>query len=223
MKDPIIVVNMKTYPQSFGKEGVNLLKACQEVSRSSGIEIPVCPPMTDLTLFCQNATVPILAQHADDMPPGSGTGSVPPEAVKIAGARGLLINHSEKRMRVADIGSIVRKAKELGLETIVCTNDVKVSQACAVFEPDYVAVEPPELIGGDVSVTKANPNVVSDSVEAVRAISPRVKVLTGAGVKTGEDVKKAVELGCKGVLLASGVVKAGDRKQVLEDLVRPLL
>ena len=88
--------------------------------------------------------------------------------------------------------------------------------------PTFVAVEPPELIGGDISVTTADPKIVSDTAEAIKQLNPNVKVLTGAGVKNGQDVAKAIELGTDGVLLASGVTKAEDPKSVLLDLVSGL-
>jgi triosephosphate isomerase len=46
-----------------------------------------------------------------------------------------------------------------------------------------------------------------------------VRVLAGAGISTGDCVKKAIELGADGVLLASGVVKAKNPEEVLFDLV----
>ena len=78
--------------------------------------------------------------------------------------------------------------------------------------------EEPELIGGDISVTSADPEIVSGTVEAVRKINKSAKILCGAGVKNGKDVAKAIELGAEGVLLASGVVKAKDTISVLKDL-----
>jgi isopentenyl diphosphate isomerase/L-lactate dehydrogenase-like FMN-dependent dehydrogenase len=42
---------------------------------------------------------------------------------------------------------------------------------------------------------------VSDTVAAVKAVNPNVRVLCGAGVKNGNDVAKAIELGAEGVLL----------------------
>ena len=82
-----------------------------------------------------------------------------------------------------------------------------------------IAVEPPQLIGGDISVTTADPSIVSDSVEIVKKIDSGIEVLCGAGVKNGADVAAALDLGASGVLLASGVTKANDPKAVLNDLV----
>ena len=92
----------------------------------------------------------------------------------------------------------------------------------AAFAPDFIAVEPPELIGGDVSVTKANPFIIEDTVNSVKDVNKKISVLCGAGVKTGEDVAKALELGADGVLLASGVVKSKDPKATLLDLIKHL-
>ena len=100
-----------------------------------------------------------------------------------------------------------------------CAADVAEARALAKLNPTYIAVEPPELIGGDISVTTADPSIVTDTVAAVKAVNPSVRVLCGAGVKNGADVAKAIELGAEGVLLASGVTKATDVQAVLSDLV----
>jgi triosephosphate isomerase len=49
-----------------------------------------------------------------------------------------------------------------------------------------------------------------------------VGVFCGAGVKDRRDVRKALELGTVGVLLASGVVKAKDPEKALRDLASGL-
>ena len=96
------------------------------------------------------------------------------------------------------------------------------AKALAALVPDYVAVEPPELIGGAISVTSADPEIVSGTAAAVREVSEQVGILCGAGVKTGEDVATAIELGTSGVLLASGVTKADDPESALRNLVSEL-
>ena len=101
-------------------------------------------------------------------------------------------------------------------------NSVDSAVMLAKLEPSILAVEPPELIGGDISVTKAKPEVVSETVEGVHRVAPRVPVFCGAGVKNGADIRKAIELGAEGVLLASGIVKAKDPRAALLDLVKGL-
>jgi triosephosphate isomerase len=150
---------------------------------------------------------------------GGFTGHVTAASLKAAGARGTLINHSERRLKLAEIEASISACRQAGIKTIVCTNNVATTRAAAALEPDYVAVEPPELIGSGIPVSKANPDVVVKSVEAVKHISPHVGVLCGAGIAHGEDLRSALELGSEGVLLASGIIKAKDPRKALEDLV----
>jgi len=219
VKEPIIILNLKTYPEINQGGALRLTKMCEQVASETGIEFVVCPQQADLGLLCKNVELPVFAQHIDNVSPGSTTGWVTPESVKSAGARGTLINHSEHRIGIADISDLITRCRQLDLISLVCTNDLSVSRACAVLKPDFVAVEPPELIGGDISVTTADPEIVRRTVDSIRKIAPEVRVLTGAGVKNGDDVAMAVELGTCGVLLASGVVRSKDPLKTLYDLV----
>jgi triosephosphate isomerase len=222
IKKPAIVVNFKTYQEASGRAALDLARLCEQVASETGARIIVAPPMLDLALVASSVKIPVFAQHLDSVPSGSTTGHITVENAKASGAQGTLVNHSERRIKVAEIHDIIDRSRGASLATIVCANNLAVSKACAAMEPDFVAIEPPELIGGDVSVTTANPKIVSDTVKSIRAISGRVGVLCGAGVKNGKDVEKAIELGTDGVLLASGIVKAKDRRAVLVDLVSGL-
>jgi triosephosphate isomerase (TIM) len=219
LMEPVIVVNLKTYPEASGKNSLAIAKIADDLVRETGKKIIVAPPQQDLALVCSSVSIPVYAQHVDNVKPGNTTGFVPPEGIKASGAKGTLINHSEHRLVHADIEELVERCRALGLVTIICTNNIRVSKAAAMFHPDFVAVEPPELIGGTVSVTDANPEIVSGTVEAIRGVAKGVGILTGAGVKNGRDVAKAIELGTDGVLLASGVAKAKDPKAALLDLL----
>ena len=222
IKKPLIAVNFKTYVEASGQNALALSRTCAEVASETAASIVIAPPMMDLALVASIVKIPVFAQHLDSVQSGSTTGHVTVENAKASGAMGTLINHSERRLKIAEIHELIDRSRSAGLVTIVCTNNLAVSKACAAMEPDFVAIEPPELIGGDISVTSANPKIVSDTVKAIRGISRDVGVLCGAGVKNGRDVAKAIELGTDGVLLASGVVKAKDRKAVLLDLVSGL-
>ena len=222
IKKPAIVVNFKTYQEASGRAALDLARLCEQVASETGASIVVAPPMLDLALVAASVRIPVFAQHLDSVLSGSTTGHITVENAKASGAQGTLVNHSERRIKVAEIHDIIDRSRGASLATIVCTNNLAVSKACAAMEPDFVAIEPPELIGGDVSVTTANPRIVSDTVKSIRTISGRVGVLCGAGVKNGKDVEKAIELGTDGVLLASGIVKAKDRRAVLVDLVSGL-
>jgi len=219
LEEPIIAINFKTYAQATGEGALRIAKVAEKVWRETGITMVVAPQLADLRMVAENVEIPVFAQHIDPITPGSHTGHVLPEAVKEAGAVGTLLNHSENRMILADLEASIRRAKELGLMTMVCSNNPAVSAAVATLGPEYVAVEPPELIGTGIPVSKAKPEVITNTVELVRRVNPDVRVLTGAGISTGEDVKKALELGSVGVLLASGVTKAKDPEKAIRDLV----
>lgn len=218
IKTPVIIVNVKTYAEATGEEARKLAVLMDEVSKETGVSMVIAVQSTDISLCAREVSIPVFAEHIDAITPGSHTGWILPQAVKEAGATGTLINHSEHRLKLADIESCISIAKKLSLSQVVCTNNVATSKAAAALSPEFVAVEPPELIGGDISVTTADPDIVRRSVEEVKKINDKVEVLCGAGVKRGEDVGKALELGADGVLLASGVVKADDKKEVLMDL-----
>ncbi|WP_048150407.1 triose-phosphate isomerase [Palaeococcus ferrophilus] len=219
LKEPIIAINFKTYIEATGDGALRIAKAAEKVWKETGITLVVAPQPADLYRIASEVEIPVFAQHIDPVKPGSHTGHILPESVKEAGAVGTLLNHSERRMILADLEASIARAEELGLMTMVCTNNPAVSAAAAALGPDYVAVEPPELIGTGIPVSKAQPEVVTNTVELVKKVNPEVGVLTGAGISTGEDVKKALELGSVGVLLASGVTKAKDPEKAIWDLV----
>ena len=215
----MLVINLKSYIETIGKGGLELLEAAEKVSEEYNIDIGIAPQFTDIYLLSRNAKkVKIFAQHIDPIEPGAYTGHILPEAVKEAGAVGTLINHSEKPMKIIDIEKAINIAKRLGLITIVCANDNIVGAAVAKFNPDYVAVEPPELIGTGISVSTARPEIVINSVKMIKEINPNVKVLVGAGISNKEDVRKALEHGAEGVLLASAVTKAKNFYEKIKEL-----
>jgi triosephosphate isomerase len=212
---PIIIVNYKTYSEATGKKAVNLSKIAEEVSWESGVNVGVAPQFIDIASIVDTVSIPVFAQHIDPITPGSFTGHILLESVKEAGVVGTLINHSERHLKLFEIEAIIAKTRESGLVSVVCTNNPAVSAAAAVLKPDMIAVEPPELIGTGIPVSKAKPEVVSGTVELVKSINPDVVTLCGAGIMTGEDVAAALTLGTKGVLVASGIVKAKDPRKVL--------
>lgn len=215
---PIIVVNFKTYKEATGVKAVALAKIAEKVSEETNVCIAVAPQYSDLYRVASEVSIPVFAQHIDPIEPGAYTGHILAESVKEAGAIGSLINHSERRMQLADIDVCVKRCRTLGLISLVCTNTPEVSAAAAALNPDIIAYEPPELIGTGIPVSKAKPEAVTDALKLVGMVNPKVIVLCGAGISRGEDVKVALQLGTKGVLLASGVVKAKDPYSILREM-----
>jgi triosephosphate isomerase len=222
MKTPVIVINFKNYKEATGANALKLAKIANEVSKESGASIAVAPQLADAQKIADAVDIPVLAQHVDNIDEGSHTGWVLPESLKEIGLVGSLINHSEHRLRLDVIDDTIQKLKKLGLISIVCSNNISTTAAVAALGPDFVAIEPPELIGTGIPVSEAKPEVVTGAVKAVKKVKD-VPVLCGAGITKGLDVKKAIELGTKGVLLASGVVKAQDPRKVLSEMASYML
>lgn len=222
MNTPIVILNYKTYLESSGENALELARALKSASEESGITMVAAPQAADIYRIQDQISLPIFAQHIDPITPGGHTGSNLTETLIEAGISGSLINHSENRMKLADIDEVIQLCKQNDIESCVCTNNIATSKAIATFSPDAVAVEPPELIGTGIPVSQAQPEVVEDSVKGVKSINKKIKVLCGAGISTGDDMKAAMDLGADGVLLASGIVKAENPKEALLDLVSKL-
>lgn len=216
---PVVIVNLKTYPQATGEGALRIAHAAKRVADDMDAGIALAAQAADLRLL-DGAGVPLFAQHTEPRQPGAHTGHNLGPALRQAGAMGTLINHSEHRLTLADIGACVELAKMQEWTTVVCSDTAATSGAAAALQPDFVAVEPPELIGGDVSVTSADPGIVRNAREAVARVDENVRLLCGAGVKDGDDVAAALELGADGVLLASGVAKAKDPEAALRELLK---
>ena len=215
LKVPIIIVNYKTYSEATGKKAVKLSRIAEEVSMETGVNISIAPQLADLASVCNTVSIPVFAQHIDPIFPGNSTGHVLLESVKEAGAIGTLINHSERQLKLCDIEVIIARTRESSMVSVVCTNNAAVSQAAAALKPDIVSLEPPELIGTGIPVSKSKPEVVTQTVALVKHVNPCVVTLCGAGITKGEDVAAALKLGTKGVLVASGIIKAKDPRKVL--------
>ena len=217
------MINFKTYAEATGEAALRLARIVSELVSEYKVSVAISPQHVDIATLARGAKIPVLAQHVDAISPGSHTGWLLPEAAKAAGAVGSLVNHSERWLTLEEIQKTVGRLRELGMVSVVCAKDVEVSKRVAAFKPDAVAVEPPELIGTGRAVSKVKPEVVSGAVQAVHEVNPDVRVLCGAGISSGEDVRVALELGAEGVLLASHVVCAKDQRAAMRDIIEGVL
>lgn len=216
---PLIILNFKSYLEATGINAVKLSKIAEKIYKKTNVVIIVAPQHTDIFRVAMNVEIPVFAQHVDSISPGSHTGYVTMEAIKEAGATGTIINHSEHLLKLSDIDLIVREAKRLNLITCTCASTPAISKAIATLSPDIVAIEPPELIGTGIAVSKAKPEIIKQTIKSVNSVNPDIPVICGAGISSGEDVYTALELGAKGVLLASSFIKAKDPEKILSQMV----
>lgn len=188
---------------------MELSKVSERVSEDTGVDIIIAPPTSSLSQVRAAVKTPVISQHIDLSKPGSTTGFLVPEIVKSYGAVGSLINHSEHRFDSSDsIRELVNILKNLQMISIVCVRTPEEAGTIANFNPDFIAIEPPELIGSGKAVSKENPSIITESISAVAERSNSSKVICGAGIVDRADVESALKLGAKGILVASGIIKA---------------
>ena len=217
MAEPLIVVNFKTYSTAMGIQAENLASMMASVSTSARM-VGVVSAFDLATIIQSFPNLEIWSQHLDPVGMGSFTGWLQPDNAIERGARGTIINHAEHKVPLNHVEELMKQLPE-GFQICACAADVEEAKSLAALSPTFIAVEPPELIGGDISVTTADPGIIKSTVDAVKSVNENIRVLCGAGVKNGSDVKMALSLGADGVLLASGVTKAEEPFEILNDLV----
>jgi len=218
----MFVINCKNYEEISGDKIIKFVKTAEKVSKKIKVKIAIAPPQHLIGLVA-NSSIPILAQHVDDSKVGSTTGFMVPELLKKSKVKGSLINHSEHRITSKEIAKLVLKLKELKMISIVCVKDVAEARKYAKLNPDYIAIEPPELIGSGKAVSNEKPELITKAAKAVKDSKNKTKLLCGAGIVSGEDVSKAAELGSKGILVASGIIKAKDWNKIISEFAKALV
>ncbi len=216
----MFVINCKNYEEISGDKIIKFIKIAEKVSKKYKVKIAISPPQHLIGLVA-NSSIQILAQHIDDSKVGSTTGFVIPELLKKSKVKGSLINHSEHRISSKEIQKLVLKLRELKMTSIVCVKDVAEVKKYVKLNPDYIAIEPPELIGSGKAVSKEKPELIAKAAKAVK--NTNTKLLCGAGIVSGEDVVKALELGSKGILVASGIIKAKNWNKIISEFAEALV
>ncbi len=199
----IMILNFKTYSEATGVNAESLARRIERAAGSEGIVIAT--QNADIFRLSRVSSIAVYAQHIDPVGYGAFTGKDSAQCLKNNGASGVLINHSEDAMAITDIEKSTELAKQAGLKAVVCVSSPEMAKIISSYSPDYIAYEPPELIGSGISVTTK-----PDAVRKAVVMANGMPVLCGAGITKPEDVKEAVKLGCRGILVASGVVKAPD-------------
>jgi len=218
----MFIINCKNYEEIAGEKIIKLAKIAEKISKKYKIKIAIAPPHHLIPLITKFGII-VLAQHLDDKKVGSTTGFMIPEIIKKSKIDGSIINHSEHRITESEIKNLVKRLKKLKLKTIVCVKNVSEAKKYAKINPTFIAIEPPELIGTGRAISTEKPQLITNSINAVQSAKNSTKLLCGAGIVSAEDVSRAVELGSKGILVASGVIKAKNWESVLSDFSRGLV
>ena len=218
----MFIINCKNYEEIAGEKIIKLAKIAEKISKKYKIKIAIAPPHHLIPLITKFGII-VLAQHLDDKKVGSTTGFMIPEIIKKSKIDGSIINHSEHRITENEIKNLVKRLKKLKLKTVICVKNVSEAKKYAKINPTFIAIEPPELIGTGRAISTEKPQLITNSINAVQSAKNSTKLLCGAGIVSAEDVSRAVELGSKGILVASGVIKAKNWERILSDFSRGLV
>lgn len=218
IKPPFFEIGPKCF--MYGDEMLALAKVIDRVAIKYDVDILVTPVYTDIKTIADNTErLHVFAQHMDPLRPGRGLGSVLPEAVKAAGAEGVMLNHAERPLTLDVIEKTIARADEVGLGTIVCASTVEELTDIARLSPNLLVAEPTELIGTGKT---SDENYVTETIRRVREINPDIMVLQGAGISNGEDVYNTIMLGAEATGSTSGIFKAADPAAMVEEMISAL-
>lgn len=215
IEPPFFEIGPKAY--LYGEDILRLAKAADKASEKYDVRIILTPQPSDIYLLARETkNVLIFAQHMDTIEVGRGQGAILPEALKAAGAVGVMLNHAEKPMSFADLSKAIRRADELGLATIVCADSLKEAEAIALLNPNIIVAEPTELIGtGQTS----DEEYVRATTTAIKTVNQEIQVLQAAGIKNGQDVYKVIRAGADATGTTSGIMKAEDPEMMLDEMI----
>lgn len=218
IRAPFFEIGPKAY--LYGEKMLHLAKTIDRVAAKYDVDVIVTPQYTDISLLAQNTErILVFAQHMDPLPIGRGLGSVLPEAVKAAGAVGVMLNHAEKPLTMDVLRQTIARADEVGLGTIVCGSSVKDIVEIANMHPNLIVAEPTELIGTGVT---SDSNYVRETIEMVAKVDPSIMVLQGAGISNGNDVYNTIKMGAMATGSTSGIIKAADPDAMVEEMLHAL-
>ena len=201
----MFIINCKNYDNIDEKNIIKLSKIIKKISLKHKTQIGIAPPHHLLTIP-HKYKIPVFAQHVDNIDKNNSTGFLIPKSIKISKINGSLINHSEHRISKNDIIGLIQKIKKLNMISILCVERIDELQSYLKYNPTYIAIEPKNLIGTGRSITTEKPEIIIQASKILQ--NYKTKLLCGAGISSGIDVKKAMELGAYGILVSSSIIKS---------------
>ena len=203
-------------------------------------DLLICPPATLVAAFAEKATGKDIAVGAQDCHPkasGAHTGDISAEMLADAGAKAIIVGHSERRADHGESDLLVRQKAEAawraGLTAIVCIGETqaqrdsgKTLDICggqlkgslpdgATSANLVVAYEPVWAIGTGLTPTTADVEQVHRSIRGVltdrfKADGARIRILYGGSVKPSNAAELMAVANVNGALVGGASLKAAD-------------
>ena len=216
IRAPFFEVGVKNYV--YGEEVLRMGRHLDLLSKTYDVDIIYIVPYTDIRSVSEGTErLIVFAPYMDPIRPGRGMGLVLPESIKAAGAKGVLMNHSERPMSLPDIKHVIDRANELDLLSFACADSVDEARAVAQLHPDIINPEPNELIG---SGNASSMDYVMETVRAIREVDPHILVEQAAGITRGQQVYDFLMAGSQGAGAGSGIFTAKDPYAAAEEMIQ---
>jgi len=215
LKPPFFEIGPKSY--LYGDDVLKLALIADAAAKKYDVDVIFTTPVVDIRRVAEaTERIFVIAPHMDPLKPGRGLADTLPESLVAAGAKGVMLNHCEKMVSLAALAATIRRADEVGLATIVCTDTSAESAAVARLKPNVIVAEPTDLIGsGKVS----DMDYVKQSIQTVKEIDPDIFVLQGAGISSGADVYRVIFAGAEATGSSSGIINAPDRAAMVDEMI----
>jgi len=216
---PFFIVNPKSY--LYGEESLQLALVADNLAEKYGVEIFFTAPFADLAnIKAHTKKLKVTAQHMDPLVPGRGMGHVLPESLKAAGAEAVFLNHAEHSLKLTDLVDTIKRAKELGIITVVCADSLEEAIAIAKLSPDILLCEPTALIGTGKT---SSFDYITETTTKIKEIDENILVMQASGISTAEDVYQTIIHGADGTGATSGILNAPDRAKRLEEMIQAIV
>ena len=215
ISEPFFEYGPKCY--MYGETLLEMAKGLDKLAEKYDMDIVLDIPDTEIYNVAKNVKrVHVYSQHMDSIPVGRGMGRTLPEAVKAAGAKGVMLNHAEHKLTIEEIAAAIQRADELGLATMVCADSIEEVKAIAKLAPNIIVAEPSELIGTGKPADKA---YVDEVIRVIKEINPDIKPFPSAGITKGEDCYNIIKAGASASGCSSAIAKAKDPLKLAEEMI----
>lgn len=215
---PHFQVNFKIYPETHGERALSFARMLEDIEEETNARFVLTPQLPDLRMIASETSLSVTAPSVDAVEPGRGMGKILPDTIADTGAAGVVINHAENRDTFSDLAWKIERCRDLGIDSVVCVDSVKMGRSIADYDPDALIYEMPEDISSDRSITQTHPDRVREFLKMIDEKNPRTQVLIGGGISNADDVASAFELGADAAGAASAVSLAEEPELLLRDI-----
>ena len=216
IRTPYFEIGTKNYV--YGDTVLEYAKAADKAAEKYDIDVLFITPAVEIRRVVENTKhLIVLAPYMDTLRPGRGMADILPEALKAAGAQGVVINHCEKPMSLPQMKKTIDRARELDFLVFACADTLEEAKAIAQLHPDIINPEPSQIIGGGNGVSPMD--YVKDSIKVIKEIYPDILVEQAAGITNGQQVYDFIMAGSEAAGAASGIMNAKDPVAMIDEMI----